>query len=217
MAADDMEADPKKLLAGATVVFGDEGGFRLTPSIAKAWVPAGMPAVLVHAFGAWPKGSVIRGVAVRLRNGRLESAMYFRLLLRKAAENGDMADYLRQLAKAPPRPRPRRGGQRQAASRTGLAVLLRDAGEIRGRPSAPLLPRAESRRGRLELGEGEGPREPVRGGRRGPAPSGPQLPSTDAASAGAPRRYPSRLGASLGNVTQFLRRRLVHAALRSRG
>ena len=81
------------------MVFVDESGFSLTPYVARTWSPVGAPAVLVHAFGRWEKLSAISGIAVRLRHGRLETELYFRLLPRRAVGNRDMADFLRQLAR----------------------------------------------------------------------------------------------------------------------
>jgi putative transposase len=91
--------DSKKLLAGDTVVLEDESGFSLTPYVARTWSPAGTPATLVHAFGRWEKLSAISAVAVRLRHGRLEAKLYFRLLPRRAVGSRDVADFLRQLAR----------------------------------------------------------------------------------------------------------------------
>lgn len=99
MAPHDLEATPKKLIAGATLLFPDESGFALTPLVVRTWSPVGRPVVLVHAFGAWEKLSAISAVAVRLRHGRLEAEIYFRLLPGRAARNRDLAGFLRQVGR----------------------------------------------------------------------------------------------------------------------
>lgn len=99
MAAHDVEAGPKKLIAGATLLLEDESGFTLTPFVAKTWSPVSETPTLVHSFGPWEKLSAISGIAVRLRDGRLEAALYFRLLPGVAVRNGHVADFLRQVGR----------------------------------------------------------------------------------------------------------------------
>lgn len=96
MASHDVEAGPKKLRRGTTLLFLDESGFRLTPYVARTWSPEGETPTLVHSFGPWEKLSAISGVAVRLRHGRLEAKVYFRLLPRRTVRGRDVAAFLRQ-------------------------------------------------------------------------------------------------------------------------
>ena len=79
-------------------MFVDESGLSSTPLVAKTWSPVRMPAVLVHPF-QWGKLGSISGVAVRLRRGRLEAEMYFRLLPGHAARGRHLVEYIRQLGR----------------------------------------------------------------------------------------------------------------------
>lgn len=84
---------------GAAVVFVDESGYTLTPYAGRTWAPRGTVPVLRHPFGRWEKLSAISGVALRLRDGRPDVRLYFRVLPGKAARSGDVVDYLRQLSR----------------------------------------------------------------------------------------------------------------------
>lgn len=127
-----MGGGPKKLIRGATLAFEDESGFALTPYVARTWSPVGTPATLRHAFGRYEKLSAISAVAVRLRRGRLEAELYFRLLPRKAVGGRDVADFLRQLG-------------RHAHGR--VIVVWDNAGQHRG----PALRTFLARRPRFEI------------------------------------------------------------------
>jgi len=89
----------QKRRRGAALLFLDESVLRLLPFVVKTGSPVGGTPTLVPSFGRWEKRSAIGGVALGVRNGRIEARVYFRLLPRKAADHGDLADYLRQLAR----------------------------------------------------------------------------------------------------------------------
>lgn len=93
-----MGEGPKKLRAGATVVFEDESGFSLTPLVARTWSPAGETPTLVHAFGRWEKLSAISAVAVRLGSPP-KAELYFRLHPGRTVGNVQVAAFLRQLSR----------------------------------------------------------------------------------------------------------------------
>lgn len=117
MAAHDVGPSPKKLIRGATLLFLDESGFSLTPFVVKTWSPEGETPTLVHSFGRWEKLSAISGVAVRLRHGRLEAKVYFRLLPGRAVRGQDVAGFLRQAGRH---------------VRGGVIVVWDNAGQHRG-------------------------------------------------------------------------------------
>ena len=94
-----MGESPKKLMMGATLVFVDESGFSLTPTVTKTWSPIGMTPILLHPFGHWEKLSAISGVVLNLRGDDLRTEMYFRLHPRRTIRNKQVADYPADCAK----------------------------------------------------------------------------------------------------------------------
>lgn len=64
---------------GAHLVFADESGFLLTPTVAKSWAPLGRTPVLRH-FDRRDRISVISGISVSPRRQRLN--LFFRLHLK---------------------------------------------------------------------------------------------------------------------------------------
>jgi transposase len=64
---------------GAHLVFADESGFLLTPTVAKTWAPLGQTPIVRH-FDRRDRISVISGISVSPKRQRLN--LYFRLHLK---------------------------------------------------------------------------------------------------------------------------------------
>ncbi len=95
----DVAAAQKKLRAGETLLFVDESGFSPTPYVARTWAPVGRTPVLEHPWGMRDRLSAISGVAVRLRRGRPETDLLFRLHRNEAVNGVRAAAYLRHVAR----------------------------------------------------------------------------------------------------------------------
>jgi transposase len=78
---------------GAHIVFVDESGFQLTPSIASTWAPVGQTPT-VHHFDRRDRVSVISGISVSPRRQRLN--LYFQLFTENIRQQ-QVRDFLRQL------------------------------------------------------------------------------------------------------------------------
>src|SRR5262249_44526678 len=80
---------------GAHLVFLDESGFQLTPSVRRTWAPRGQTPVL-HAWDRRDRISAISGITVSPKNRTLN--LYFDLLPDNANARGeDVVDFLRHL------------------------------------------------------------------------------------------------------------------------
>jgi len=78
---------------GAHLVFADESGFLLTPTVAKTWAPVGRTPVLRH-FDRRDRISVISAVSVSSKLQRLN--LYFQLHL-KNIQQQEICSFLRDL------------------------------------------------------------------------------------------------------------------------
>src|SRR5258708_1201611 len=88
-------AEGKKNAArlGAHLVFADESGFLLTPTVAKTWAPIGQTPVIRH-FDRRDRISVISGISVSPRRQRLN--LFFQLHL-KNIQQTEACSFLRNL------------------------------------------------------------------------------------------------------------------------
>src|SRR5260370_8945935 len=88
-------AEGKKNAArlGAHLVFADESGFLLTPTVAKTWAPIGQTPVIRH-FDRRDRISVISGISVSRRRQRLN--IFFQLHL-KTIQQTEGCSFLRNL------------------------------------------------------------------------------------------------------------------------
>ncbi|MFN2385627.1 MAG: transposase [Thermoanaerobaculia bacterium] len=80
---------------GAHLVFADESGFLLTPTVAKSWAPVGKTPVVRH-FDRRDRISAISGISVSPKRRRLN--LYFQLH-EKNIQQAEVRDFLRHLLK----------------------------------------------------------------------------------------------------------------------
>jgi transposase len=78
---------------GAHIVFADESGFLLTPTVAKTWAPVGRTPILRH-YDRRDRVSAISGISVSPRRRRLN--LYFQLYLKNIQQH-EACCFLRQL------------------------------------------------------------------------------------------------------------------------
>ena len=78
---------------GAHLVFADESGFLLTPTVAKTWAPMGRTPIVRH-FDRRDRISVISGISVSPKRQRLN--LYFQLHL-KNVQQKEAYGFLRNL------------------------------------------------------------------------------------------------------------------------
>jgi len=92
----DALASPKKNAArlGAHIVFIDESGFLLIPTVVKTWAPQGKTPIHRHRQGQRNKISVISGISVSPRRQRL--GLYYLLFFDNIGQE-EVCFFLRQL------------------------------------------------------------------------------------------------------------------------
>src|SRR5260370_8148720 len=137
-------AEGKKNAArlGAHLVFADESGFLLTPTVAKTWAPIGQTPVIRH-FDRRDRISVISGISVSPRRQRLN--LFFQLHLQEHSTDRSVL-LLAQPSPSHPRPPVRPLGRRPTPQRTI------DPGASWSRPPPPprpfsrIFPRTQPRR-----------------------------------------------------------------------
>jgi hypothetical protein len=78
---------------GAHLVFADESGFLLTPTVAKTWAPVGKTPMLRH-FDRRDRISAISGISVSPKLQRLN--LYFQLHF-KNIQQQEVCSFLRRL------------------------------------------------------------------------------------------------------------------------
>ena len=79
---------------GAHIVFVDESGFLLVPSVHRTWAPRGLTPIHRHLYRR-DKISVISGIAVSPSRKRL--GLYYRLHVKKNVKHPQVCDFLRHL------------------------------------------------------------------------------------------------------------------------
>lgn len=88
----------KKLSEGSTVIFIDESGYSLKPSVSRTWALKGTVPDIYHSGGGWQKLSVISGIAVRVEYPKLNTKLFFRTYPGQTIAHSEVAAFLRQIS-----------------------------------------------------------------------------------------------------------------------
>ena len=93
-----MGRDQKKMIDGTTAVFTDESGYSLMPFITHTWALEGTYPETNHSAGGWQKLSVISGVAVNFRDGKLNTNVFYRTYPGQTITKKEVAAFLYQVS-----------------------------------------------------------------------------------------------------------------------
>lgn len=87
----------KKLKNGTTVVFTDESGYSLTPTVSRTWALKGTIPEIRPSGGSWVKLSVISGLVVKYSENDYHIKLYFRIYRGKTIASDEIIEFLRQI------------------------------------------------------------------------------------------------------------------------
>ncbi len=92
-----MGTGKKNLKNGATIIFIDEIGYSLTPTIHRTWAKKGHIPEIRSSGSSWNKLSAISGLAVQYQKNEYNTQLYFRLYPGQTISSKEIINFLRQI------------------------------------------------------------------------------------------------------------------------